>query len=268
MNTKAANPAAAILEMRGVTVSSPRDPASALVRDVDWTVRAGEFWVLAGPQRSGKSALLMLAGGLTAPAKGDYRFLGEPMPIFEDERLEHRLKLGFVFDGGQLFNQMTVADNVALPLRYHRNLDRSEVGPQVQELLELLEMKPLALHRPVGLARNWQKRAGLARALILKPSVLLVDNPLSGLDARHAAWWLNFLEQLCAGHSFMGGRPMTIIVATDDLPRIAGALQSQSQFAVINAEAFHVVGKREQLLTSREPWVKELLAGDTSPQSD
>lgn len=256
------NPNPAALAMRGVTVSSLRDAAVAVAREVDWTVRTGEFWVVAGPQRSGKTALLMLAGGLTAPAQGTYHFLGEPMPIFEEERLAHRLKLGFVFDGGQLFNRMTVAENVALPSRYHEDLQRAATGPRGRELMELLELREFAHHLPAGLARNWQRRAGLARALMLKPEVLLVDNPLGGLDTRHATWWLNFLEQLCAGHSFMGGQPMTIVVTTDDLPRVAGGLRKPCEFAVMNDEKLRVVGDREQLFASRDPWVKDLLTGE------
>jgi ABC-type transporter Mla maintaining outer membrane lipid asymmetry ATPase subunit MlaF len=261
-----ANPVA--LAMRGVTVSSLRDAAVTVAHEVDWTVRAGEFWVVAGPQRSGKSALLMLAGGLTAPARGTYHFFGEPMPIFEDEGMAHRLKLGFVFDGGQLFSRMTVAENLALPLSYHEDLPQAETASRVRELMELLELREFAHRLPAGLARNWQKRAGLARALILKPTVLLVDNPLSGLDARHTAWWLNFLEQLCAGHSFMGGPPMTIVVTTDDLPRVAGGLRKPCHFAVMNDEKFIVVGDREQLYASRDPGVRELLMGEETARTD
>lgn len=262
MSESSSNPNPVALAMRGVTVSSLHDPAVAVAREVDWTVRTGEFWVVAGPQRSGKTALLMLAGGLTSPAEGTYYFLGEPMPIFEEERLAHRLKLGFVFDGGQLFNRMTVAENVALPLRYHENLQRTATGSRVRELMALLELREFAHQLPASLARNWQRRAGLARALMLRPEVLLVDNPLGGLDARHATWWLNFLEQLCAGHSFMGGRPMTIIVTTDDLPRVAGGLRTPCRLAVLNEEQFRVVGDREQLFASRDPWVRELLLGE------
>jgi len=262
MSEMIANSNLPAIEMRGVTVSSPRDTAVAAAREVDWTVHAGEFWVMAGSQRSGKTALLMLAGGLTSPAQGTYDFLGEPMPIFEEERLAQRLKLGFVFDGGQLFNRMTVAENVALPLRYHEELHPEATASRVRELMELLELSEFAHRLPSGIARNWQRRAGLARALMLKPEVLLVDNPLGGLDARHAMWWLNFLEQLCAGHSFMGGQPMTIIVTTDDLPRVAGGLRKPCQFAVMHEAQFRVVGDREQLFASRDPWVRELLAGE------
>ena len=71
------------IEMRGVAVNSMKDQSVTVAEDVEWSVAAGEFWVLAGPQRSGKSDLLMLTGGLMSPLRGAYRFFGEAMPIFE-----------------------------------------------------------------------------------------------------------------------------------------------------------------------------------------
>jgi len=204
--------------MRGVAFGPMGDPGATVAEDVNWTVKTGEFWVVAGAQRSGKTDFLMLTDGLLPPARGTYRFFNEEMPIFEDDRLAERLRLGLVFDGGQLFNQMTIAENVALPLRYHRNLAAKDAAPRVQAMLELTELLPFANSTPAAVARNWQKRAGLARALILQPDVLLLDNPLTGLDARHATWWLSFLDQLSHGQSGLRDKPTTII-ATADGPR-------------------------------------------------
>ncbi len=122
------------------------------------------------------------------PQRGQYRFFGEQMPIFEDARLKTRLRLGLVFEGGHLFNHLTVLENVALPLRYHRNLSLAEATGAVGELMASLELEPWADRLPGTLGRGWQKRTGLARALALKPEVLLVDNPLAGLDPRQAGW--------------------------------------------------------------------------------
>ena len=264
MSEKQNNPPTPAIEMRGVSVATMRDASKIVVEGINWTIQAGEFWVVAGPQRSGKSDLLMLAGGLMSPARGAYFFFGEEMPVFEEERLPQRLRLGFVFDNGQLFNQMTIAENVALPLRYHKNLTRAAVEPHVQALMEMLELTRFAHRPPATLSRNWQKRAGLARALMLQPDVLLLDNPLGGLDARHTTWWLNFLEQLSAGHSFRDGRPMTVVVTTDDLRPWLG---NERKFAVINGKTFSPIGTREQLAASNDPMVHELLSGDTAAQS-
>jgi ABC-type transporter Mla maintaining outer membrane lipid asymmetry ATPase subunit MlaF len=215
----------AAIEMRGVAVNSMKDQSVTVAEEVDWTVAAGEFWVVAGAQRSGKSDLLMLTGGLMSPLRGTYRFFGEAMPIFEERRVTERLRIGLVFDGGQLFNRMTVAENVSLPLRYHHDLAHEDAEQRVQAMLELTELAAFANSTPANLARNWQKRAGLARALILQPEVLLLDDPLAGLDARHTAWWLQFLRALSRGADWLKGRPVTIVATTSDLRPWRGKAQ-------------------------------------------
>ena len=215
-NPRQSDEGSVAIEMRGVAFGTMTDQGTTVAEDVNWTVNAGEFWVVAGSQRSGKTDFLMLTDGLLPPTRGTYRFFNEVMPIFEDERLAERLRLGLVFDGGQLFNHMTVAENVALPLRYHLGLDPKDAAARVQALLELTELSPFAHRPPAAIARNWQKRAGLARALILQPDVLLLDNPLTGLDARHATWWLGFLDRLSRGQSGLRDKPMTIVATADD----------------------------------------------------
>lgn len=205
------------LEMRRVAFVALRDAGTEVAAEIDWTVNAGEFWLVAGPQRSGKSDFLMLTGGLMPPTRGTYRLFGDTMPVFEEERLPERLRLGFVFDGGQLFRGMTIAENVSLPLRYHRHPARQDVARRTQAVLEAAELTAFAHSRPDHVARNWQKRAALARALALQPQVLLLDNPLSGLDARHTGWWLDFLIRLSRGHVLNESRPMTLVATADDL---------------------------------------------------
>lgn len=207
----------AAIEMRGVAVHSMRDQSLTVAENVEWTVAVSEFWLVAGPQRSGKSDLLMLTSGLMPPLRGTYRFFGEAMPSFEEVRIGERQRPGLVFENGQLFNRMTVAENVALPLRYHEDLAVDEAGQRVQAMLEWTELTAFANSTPANLARNWQKRAGLARALILQPEVLLLDDPLAGLDARHIAWWLQFLDALARGATRLNGRPMTIVATASDL---------------------------------------------------
>lgn len=212
--TKSVRP---VIAMRDVAASSRKDAAVLVVAGINWTVQPGEFWVVGAPQHSGKSDFLMMAGGLIAPARGEYFFLGERMPIFEEPRLARRLKLGFVFDGGQLLSQLTVAENVALPLRYHQNRELAETESRVQAMLELTGLTPWADQMPGDIGRSWRQRAGLARALMLHPEVLLLDSPLTGLDVRHTLWWLGMLDQLSRGHSFLANHPVTLIATADDL---------------------------------------------------
>ena len=224
MSETATNPPAAapVIELRDVAVTAIKNLDATVAEKINWTVRAGEFWVLAGVQGEGKGDLIMMLGGLMPPASGDYHFFGERMPIFEEERLATRLRLGLVFENGQLFSRMTIAENIALPLRYHQDLSRDEMAARVSAIMELTELTPFANSTPGNLPRNWQKRAGLARALALRPEVLLLNNPLAGLDARHAHWWLNFLSRLSRGQSAAGDKPMTIIATANDLSPVTG----------------------------------------------
>lgn len=260
MSTSPPSAAGPVMVMANVTAGALRQPAKPVAVGVNWEVRAGDYWVIGGLQGAGKTDLLMLAAGLLAPLSGSYRFLGEPMPIFDEGRLAHRLRLGVVFDTGQLFNHLTVAENIALPLRYHQNLSAGEAAVPVQALLQWCGLESRADTTPGTLGRNWAKRAGLARALILKPELLLLDTPISGLDLRHTQWWLDFLEQLHRGHPFLGGRPVTLVVTASDLRPWKGRAR---QFAVLREDRFAVIGDWAQLEAASRDLVRELGAGET-----
>jgi ABC-type transporter Mla maintaining outer membrane lipid asymmetry ATPase subunit MlaF len=251
------------IEMTDVAVSTLRDPDTLVVEGINWTVNAGDYWVVAGLQGTGKSDFLMLTGSLMPPRRGRYRFFGEEMPIFEASRLKERLRLGLVFDGGQLFNHLTVAENVALPLRYHHNLSRTEGAAAVSKLLEWTELTPWAESTPGALGRNWQKRAGLARALALRPEVLLVDNPLAGLDPRHVHWWLGFLDQVSKGHPLTDGRPVTLVITAADFHPWKGHAR---QFAVLGNHGFAALDPWGQLSAESKELVRELLTEGTQTE--
>lgn len=258
MNDVQTKSPAVVMEMAQVTVASARDMHVSALKNVNWSVAEGEYWAVAGLQGSGKSDLMMTAGGLMPPKSGTYRLFGEMMPIFEDERLATRLRLGLVFDDGRLLSHMTVAENVSLPLRYHRDLTPEAANEKTAEILEMTELLPWANSAPGTMAWRWQKRVGLARALALKPELLLVDNPLGGLDPSHALWWLNFLDELSAGHGFMGGHPMTLVVTVDNLQQLKDRAR---QFALVRHGEFVPLGTREQAAKSNDGLAKEFLAG-------
>lgn len=245
-----------VIEMANVTVGSLAERGAITAESVNWTVSAGDYWVLAGLQGAGKSDFLMMTSGLMAPVDGTYRLFGETMPIFDEPRLATRLRLGLAFDSGQLFNHLTVWENIALPLRYHRNLARAEANARIAPLLEATGLSELADATPGSLGRNWHKRVGLARALSLEPEILLVDNPLAGLDLRHANWWLSFLGQLSKGHALMQGRPMTLVVSTADLRPWKSRAR---QFAVLRNKQFTALGGWPEHETASTGLLHELL---------
>ncbi len=238
------SPELPVIDMRDVAVGGIRDQSTLVAEGINWEVAPGEYWVVAGLQGSGKTDFLMMTGGVMPPAHGEYRLFGEEMPIFEEARLKHRLRLGLVFDGGQLLNHLTVLENIALPLRYHHNLTSEQAAEEVQAILEGLELGPWADSTPGAIGRNWQKRVGLARALSLKPEVLLIDSPLTGLDLRHVNWWLSFLDGLSKGTGFLPGRPMTLVVTAADVRFWRGGTR---RFAVLRDKRLMVLGNWQQL---------------------
>jgi ABC-type transporter Mla maintaining outer membrane lipid asymmetry ATPase subunit MlaF len=242
--------------MCGVEVCSMRDTHLTALENVDWTVAAGEFWVVAGQEQSGKSDLMMMTAGLMTPTKGSCKLFGIETQSFGESELADRLRVGFVFENGQLFNRLTIAENVALPLQYHKDLPPGVADEKARALLDLMGLKPLADITPSNVGLSWLKRAALARALILQPELLLLDNPLNGLGAHHAKWWLNFLEQLWRGHESFGGKPMTIVATAEDL---RAWKNDARRFALLRDKKFGHLGSWKEVASHDDTIVMELM---------
>jgi phospholipid/cholesterol/gamma-HCH transport system ATP-binding protein len=189
-----------------------------LVAAVDWVVMPGEYWVIGGPHGSGKTDLLMTAAGLHRPDGGFLRLFGQdPAQLSEAEALKQRTRIGFVFKGGgRMFVDLTVAENIALPLCYHHGWSTEQAREEVQAMLELTKLTALAAETAHSLRPDLRQRVGLARALALKPEVLFLDEPAAGLEAGHRNWWRDFLGRLSDGSAFGAGQKTTVIVATSD----------------------------------------------------
>jgi len=148
--------------------------------------------------------------------RGDCRVLGEAVPLFDDPATDRRLKVGLVFGGGRLLHSLTLGENVTLPMRYHQDLDEDAAMERVAAILEATALTPLIGRMPGTLARHWHQRAGLARALAVGPEVLLLDDPLFGLDSLHIHWWVRFLDDLRHGrHRFCPGG-VTLVLTCDN----------------------------------------------------
>ena len=253
------------LEMIQVTVGSLKSPEKVVLREVNWTAEPGDFWAIGGLQASGKSDLLAMAAGIMPPLEGAYRVLGRALSAsYEAERLAARLPIGLVFDGGRLLNHLTIAENVSLPIRYHHNLTPHECQTQTQDLLELVGASKRADEMPFAMGRGWHQRVGLARALALKPQILLLDNPLTGMDPREVGWWLGLLHELWVGHRILDGRPLTLVVTGDDLRPWK---EQATRFAVLQNERFIVLGHRSELATHQESSFLQHLLPAPSPRS-
>ncbi len=247
-----------LIELVDADIVSAQNQDMPLVERVSWRLHPGDYWAVGGLQWSGKSDWLTTVAGLQQPAAGRHLLFGEdPAHLPQPELVAARLRVGLVFEnGGRLFTQMTVEENVALPLRYHRNCPAEETRETVASVLELTGLAELAPQIAGQLNRSWRPRVALARALVLKPEVLLLDNPLAGLDPRQTRWWLDTLDALNAGHAWLEGRPLALAATTDDLrPWSARA----RQFALLQGRRWMELGGRAELTTSGELALREFL---------
>ena len=214
--------AAVALEAESLVVAAPSGAAGRIgFGPVDWRVSAGRLWVVAGPHGVGKSALLETLAGLIPAASGRVRVFGrEVLGTGDDEEglRETRRRMGLVFDGGgRLLSALSVGENLVLPWCYHRNAAPADALAVLRPLIDHLQIGSLLDRSPASLGRSWSRRVALARCLALQPGLLLLDNPLAGLDAVHLRWWRGFLAGALAGHPVLGGRPLAIVATADEV---------------------------------------------------
>ncbi|MFM1768406.1 MAG: hypothetical protein RJA22_935 [Verrucomicrobiota bacterium] len=253
----AAPAACPALELCGVSVPASDDPGRTVLEEVNWSVAVGDYWAVGGLARSGKSRLLAVAAGLQRPGRGACRVFGcDTRPDPATREAAWRRRVGYVFDGGQLIHQLTLAENVALPLRYHWVEGEPDPAARIEALVGLTGLEAWGGRYPAQVSRNWQQRFGLARALALGPELLLLDDPLSGLDPQEAAWWLETLAGLAAGHPLLGGRPLTLVVTGNDLRPWR---RSARQFAILQDRAFLTLGGLPDADTDVPPVLAQLL---------
>ncbi|WP_197356240.1 ABC transporter ATP-binding protein, partial [Streptomyces clavuligerus] len=222
-------------------------------QDVTLTLPAGEVSVMLGPSGTGKTVFLKSVIGLIKPERGRVLVDGVDM-VGGSERdiYEARKVFGLMFQDGALFGSMTLFDNIAFPLREHTRKKESEIRRIVMERMDLVGLVGAEEKLPGEISGGMRKRAGLARALVLDPQIILCDEPDSGLDPVRTAYLSQLLIDLNARID------ATMLIVTHNLDIAATVPDNMGMLFRRGLVAF---GPREVLLTSEEPVVAQFLGG-------
>ncbi|MCY0928847.1 ATP-binding cassette domain-containing protein [Streptomyces sp. H27-H1] len=222
-------------------------------QDVTLTLPAGEVSVMLGPSGTGKTVFLKSLIGLLKPERGRVLVAGVDM-VNSPERdiYEARKLFGLMFQDGALFGSMSLFDNIAFPLREHTRKKESQIRRIVMERIDVVGLLGSEGKLPGEISGGMRKRAGLARALVLDPQIVLCDEPDSGLDPVRTANLSQLLIDLNAQID------ATMLIVTHNLDIAATVPDNMGMLFRRNLVTF---GPRELLLTSDEPVVAQFLAG-------
>jgi putative ABC transport system ATP-binding protein len=169
------------------------------LKNIDITINSGDYVSISGPSGCGKSTLLSILGLLDMSSGGEYFIEGTNVTDLSlDQAAEIRnSKIGFVFQSFNLIDELSVFDNVALPLRYKTKVPSDkDISDRVKECLELVDMSHRTSHKPNQLSGGQQQRIAIARALVANPAILLVDEPTGNLDSKSGDQVMDVLEKL------------------------------------------------------------------------
>ncbi|NKC20413.1 MULTISPECIES: ABC transporter ATP-binding protein [Pseudoalteromonas] len=173
------------------------DIKTTAINDINLEINSGDFVSIMGPSGCGKSTLLSILGMLDSPCQGEYLFNDKNLANLKESQLSdiRKANLGFVFQSFNLIDELTVFENVALPLMYN-NADKALQKERVNALLERFDIAHRANHLPQQLSGGQQQRVAIARALATNPKLILADEPTGNLDSKNGAEVMKLLSEL------------------------------------------------------------------------
>ncbi|TPG38441.1 ABC transporter ATP-binding protein [Flavobacterium pectinovorum] len=220
-----------------------------VLKGVNLTVNQGEDLVILGRSGSGKSVTIKCIVGLIVPDKGEIKVFDEDvLNLTKPELNEIRVRIGFLFQSGALYDSMSVRENLAFTLKKHkRELTAEEVENEVIEALDNVGLSDAIDKMPSELSGGMQKRIGLARTLILKPEIILYDEPTTGLDTITSREISELILDI--KHK----RKTTSIIITHDM---ACAKLTADRIMVLKDGVIHAEGTYEELEKDEDEWVR------------
>lgn len=238
-----------ILKVEGLTKSF----GDKLVHNgVSFELYENEILGLFGGSGTGKSVVLRSIIGLEQPDDGSIRFLGQELTtLTERELFPVRQKISYVFQNGALFDSLTVEENLAYPLRAHTKLESAEIKKKVDAMLALVDLPDSNDLLPSELSGGMQKRAGLARAIIMDPKVVLFDEPTAGLDPVNT-------RRLCQNILNFKSRGLTGIFVTHD---ITSAFEICDRIIILADGKIAISMGTEEMKSSKDPLVQTFTSG-------
>lgn len=221
-----------------------------ILKNLDLQVEKGESLVLLGRSGSGKSVAIKCMVGLIEADSGSIQVFGKDIIGMNALQLnEARLKIGFLFQSAALYDSMTVSENLAFPLRRHSpDLSESEINNSIKEALESVGLLEAIQKMPSALSGGMRKRIAMARTLILKPEIMLYDEPTTGLDTITSREISDLMLKIQNEYH------SSSIIITHDL---ACAKRTGNRVALLHEGAIGFQGTYEQVSNAELPWVQD-----------
>lgn len=244
-----------VLEMRNV---HKRFGPLEVLRGVDLAIEPKRTLVILGASGSGKSVALKLLIGLLRPDAGQVLFHGQRIDTLSDADLVNiRSRIGFVFQMGALFDSLSVAENVAFPLREHTDYDNDRIEQIVQEKLRSVGLEGIGPKFPTQISGGQRKRVAIARALATDPEVVFLDEPTTGLDPVRA----DVMNELVI--KLRDELHVTAVVVTHDM---TSAFKISDRMVMLHEGKLIIDGSPEDIRRSEDPRVVQFVEGKASPE--
>ena len=231
-----------------------REGRDQILRGVDISFPDGKLTYILGPSGTGKSVTLKHVLGLLSPDEGEVWVLGQDLSkLSSKELIQFREKFGMVFQNSALFDDMTVFENVAFPLREHTVMTEEQIEREVTTTLSLLGMQGPYDKFPNEISGGMRKRVGIARAIVRKPQILLYDEPTTGLDPYTRITVDDLIEKIKTEFK------LTSIVISHDIP---SALRLADQIVFLNQGKVVFAGLPAEFVKSKDPSIRRFIDAD------